>query len=287
MHGMRRTTVIILSALGAIVSALTIWAQQGQAQLALVDRAGTIERLGPLPRGTFAPRLSPDGRQVAFDTGDGTIWIAELAQLGSARRFGAGRFPMWSADGKRLLFAGSDAVRLYWQWSDGSGSPELIADDARAPESWSDAAGIVTFITLKGAGDYDIWAFSPADRKPRPLVEVPTSAQMSSRLSADGKWIAYEANETGVYEVYIEPLPRTGQRTRVTTRGGQRPVWSPDGGELFYDWQNTLYVVSVQTTPKVQIGTPSRLPITGFIQGFGRRLWDLTPDGKRFLVMLP
>ena len=277
-----------LTALVGVAGIVTVaLAQSGQAQLAWADRAGSIERIGPLPRGTFAPRLSPDGRQIAFDTGDGTIWIADLAESESPRRFGAGRYPMWSADGRRLLFAGQDGMRLFWQSVDGSGMPELIAEDARAPEHWSASMQLVTYITLKGNGDYDVWAFAPADRKPRPLVEVPTSAQMSSRISPEGGWVAYEANDTGAFEVYIEPLPRTGTRTRVTTGGGQRPVWSPNGREIFFDRENTLYAVSVQMTPRVEIGTPAKLPISGFIQGFGRRLWDVSPDGRRFLVMLP
>jgi eukaryotic-like serine/threonine-protein kinase len=272
--------------LATVIAAGVVNAQRGPVsfQLTWVDRQGARTPIGPLPPGTFAPRISPDGRRVAFDTGDGTVWIAELASLGSPRRFATGRFPMWSADGTRLLFAGPTGAQLYWQASDGSGAPELIAEDARAPESWSAALGLVSYITLTGAADYDIWAYSPADRTRKAILAEPTSAQMSSRFSADGKWLAYQSNETGRHEIYIEPFPRTGTRIRVSDAGGERPVWSPDGRELFYDKDATLFVAAINTTP-LSARPPVALPITGFLQATGRRLWDVSPDGTRFLMM--
>jgi dipeptidyl aminopeptidase/acylaminoacyl peptidase len=250
-----------------------------------VDRQGVRTPIGPLPPGSFAPRLSPDGRRVAFDT-EGSIWIAELSNLASPRRLAAGRFPMWSPDGTRLLFAGPYGFQLYWQAADGSGEPERIAGDtARAPESWSTAVGLVSYITLTGASDYDIWAFAPGDRSQRAIIVEPTSAQMSSRFSPDGKWIAYQSNETGRFEIYVEPFPRTGVRTRVSDAGGERPVWSPEGREIFYDKGGTLYVAAVSTSPALAARTPAALPITGFQQATGRRLWDMSPDGTRFLMM--
>ena len=261
-------------------------AQQGPVsfQLAWVDRQGTRTTIGALPPGTFAPRVSPDGRRVAFDTGDASVWIADLANLSAPRRFATGRFPMWSADGTRLLFAGPNGAQLYWQASDGSGAPELIAEDARAPESWSAALGLVTYITLTGAADYDIWGFTPADRTRKAILAEPTSAQMGSRFSPDGKWLAYQSNETGRHEVYVEAFPRTGTRIRVSDAGGERPVWSPSGRELFYDRDATLFAAAITTAP-LSARPPAALPVTQFIQATGRRLWDLAPDGSRFLVM--
>ena len=252
----------------------------------MVDRQGTVIRIGPLPPGTFAPRLSPDGRRVAFDTFDGTVWIAELANLAAPRRFASGRFPMWSADGSRLLFAGPNGFQLFWQAADGSGAAELIAETARAPESWSPAARLVSYITLTGAADYDIWAFSPDDRSQRALLATPASAQMGSRFSSDGKWLAYQSNESGRYEIYVEPFPSTGARTQITDTGGERPVWSPDGREIFYDRDAVIHVAAVGSAGS-GLGKPVALPIKGFVQSTGRRLWDLAPDGSRFLMMFP
>jgi len=270
------------------IAAATTAAQQGPVfTLAWVDRQGVRTPVGPLPPGTFAPRLSPDGRRVAFDAG-GSIWIADLANLAAARRLGPGQFPIWSADGRRLMFAGPYGFQLYWQAADGSGEAERIADQpARAPESWSTALGLVSYITLTGRGDYDIWTFSPADRSQRALIAEPTSAQMGSRFSPDGRWIAYQSNETGQFEVYVEPFPRSGTRVRVSDAGGERPVWSPDGREIFYDRGATLYMAGFTPAPSPSASRPVALPISGFIQSTGRRLWDLSPDGTRFLMMFP
>jgi dipeptidyl aminopeptidase/acylaminoacyl peptidase len=284
---MRGTLLGSLAVATVLATALTA-AQRDPVsfQLTWVDRQGAKTPIGRLPPGTFAPRVSPDGRSVAFDTGDGSIWIADLANLASPRRVATGRFPMWSPDGTRLVFAGVYGFQLYWQAADGSGEAERIADQpARAPESWSTALGLVSYITLTGTSDYDVWAFSPGDRSQRPLIAEPTSAQMSSRFSPDGRWLAYQSNETGRYEVYVEPFPRSGVRVRISDAGGERPVWSPDAREIFFDRDATLYTASVTTVPALAAPTPVALPISGFEQGAGRRMWDISPDGARFLLM--
>jgi len=175
-------------ALAAVVSAMSAAGQQPPPvfQLAWVDRQGTVTRIGPLPPGTFAPRLSPDGRRVAFDTFDGTVWIAELANLAAPRRFAFGRYPMWSPDGNRLLFAGPKGFQLYWQATDGSGVPELIAETARAPESWSPAARLVSYITFTGTADYDIWAFQRRGASGR--CGRPTAARFSTTATPCSTW---------------------------------------------------------------------------------------------------
>ena len=267
----------------------TAVAQRGPVsfQLTWVDRQGARTPIGPLPPGTFAPRVSPDGRRVAFDTGEGSIWIAELSSLASPRRLAAGRFPMWSPDGTRVLFAGANGFQLYWQASDGTGTPELIADTARAPESWSTALDLVSYITLTGANDYDVWAFSPANRTNRAILAEPTSAQMSSRFSPDGKWLAYQSNASGRYEIYVAPYPAGGAATKISDAGGERPVWSPDGRQIYFDNNGALFASAITSTAPFTAQGPVALPIKGFVQSTGRRLWDLSPDGSRFLMMFP
>ena len=113
-------------------------------QLVLVDRAGATKALGRLPPTTFAPRVSPDGRQVVFDA-QGAVWIASLDNLSSPRRLATGAFPMWSGDGQRVLFivGGGDKQQMFWQAADGSGQPELLVPRCSS-------AGVVVG---RGAGD--------------------------------------------------------------------------------------------------------------------------------------
>jgi Tol biopolymer transport system component len=269
-------------------AALAAQPQMPVFRLVLVDRAGAATQLGQPPPGLFAPRISHDGRRIAFDTGDGKVWVADLSNIAAARQLGSGRFPTWSPDDRRLLFAGPDAAKLFWQAVDGAGSPELLNDTARAPETWSTTPNLITYITRKDNDDYDIWAFAPAERVMRPFVTAPTSAELSGRFSPDGKWFAYASNASGTFEIYVEPYPRTGVKTKVTSAGGDCPMWSPDGREIFYDRDHALYAMTIRTSPRVETGPEIALPIKGFQQTTGRRRqWDITPDGRQFLIVLP
>lgn len=269
-----------------VIAASWAFAQAPESwQLVLVDRTGAMKAVGKLPPGVFAPRLSPDGTQVVFDA-HGAIWIAHLATLSAPRRLASGAFPMWSGDGQRVLFIVGDAERqqLFWQAADGSGTPELIVGDARAPESWSAAAQVMTYITLKDRGNYDVLAYSLRDRTSTPVAARPDAIEMSSRFSPDGRWIAYEYAETGPRDIFVEPFPQTGLRVKVAS--GRRPVWSPDGTEIFFDRDDAqLYVVPITLGPSPTVGAPLPLPIKGFMQGAGRRMYDMTPDGTQFLML--
>jgi len=213
-----------------------------QRQLAFVDFDGKMKPIRNVPASIFGPRISPDGKQVAYRDG-GAVWIVDLTRDAVPRRLTTepGEGPIWSPDGLRIayisIFNGQEA--LFWRKADGSGAAEMLVDRARAPEHWSAVNQVFSFITLVGpsgdGGDYDIWTYSPQTKKATPLIVLPPSAQSGSRFSPDGKWIAYESNESGRAEIYVEPLPRTGQRFRITKNGGSRPLWSLDSSKLYFD----------------------------------------------------
>jgi Tol biopolymer transport system component len=276
---MTSRTLLLLLCLSAPLAA------QPSLRLVLVDRAGMMTTVGTPPPSTFAPRISPNGRQIVYDA-EGQIWIAEVPNFASPRRLAAGSFPMWSGDGARVLYivGGGESQQLFWQAADGRGEAEMLIASARAPESWSEAAQALTYITNSGGANYDVWSFSIRDRKSSPIAATADPVEMGSRLSPDGRWVAYEAGQAGTRQIYVEPFPQTGSRSKVTT--GRRPLWSPDGKELFFDRDDAqLYVVPIQTTPTVTVGTPVALPIKGFLQGGARRMYDITPDGKQFLML--
>jgi Tol biopolymer transport system component len=259
-------------------------------QLALVDRAGIRTVLGSVPGSTFAPRISPDGQEVLFDTSDdGALWIAKLSDIAGRRRMTndkGNRGPMWSGDGKRILYItdheGEEA--LFWRSVDGGDAPELLTKPARAPESWSPQQQF-SFITLRTGGDYDVWTYSLADKRATPFAATPGSPQHSSRFSPDGRWIAYVSAESGRLEVYVQAFPGPGPRLQITKTGGGHPLWSPDQRELFFDNNGQMFVVAIRTERALTADEPVALPIKGFIQGPLRRQYDLTPDGKQFLML--
>jgi eukaryotic-like serine/threonine-protein kinase len=277
--------VVLMAAAATIVVALQ---GLGAVQLTLVARDGARTVLGPLPADAFSPRVSPDGRQVSFESG-GVVWLAGIDTLASRRRFAPiarSNFAVWGPDSGHLVFIGiaNGPPSLYSAAISGTAAPDLLAVPARAPDGWSIANSGVSFITLDG-DDYDIWFYSAKTKQVTPLVVMKGSRQLSSQLSPDGRWLAYKSDETGEFEVWVQPFP-SGPRTRVTSAGGNNPRWSADGRELFYDTNSEILSVAVSGSATLTFGAPRAFPITGFVQaGSLRRHWDLMPDG-RLLVMV-
>jgi len=127
------------------------------------------------------------------------------------------------------------------------------------------------------------------DRKPKPLVVTaagPSSAKNIRRISfsPDGQWIAYSSDEESSFSVYVQPYPPTGAKYKISTKGGgDSPIWSHDGKQLFFTSNRRLMVVDVQTRPGFTFSEPKPLPIE--IENTQGRPYDITPDGKSFLVM--
>jgi Tol biopolymer transport system component len=267
-------------------------------EIAYVDFKGAKKTIAPVPGSVFAPRISPNGKQLTIDTNigpDSAVYLMDLPGPSSMRRFtmeNENHYPIWSADGLRLLFISirDGKPAIYSQPLAGPGVAERLTETARAPESYSAVNQMLSYITLNtegGSADYDIWTYSFRDKKAAPLIVVKNSAQHSSRFSPDGKWIAYVSDETGRLELYVQPYPLTGEKFQISTNGGGHPLWSPDGKELYFDNASRMFTVAIQTAPKFSAGDPVQTPINGFIQGPGnyRRQYDITPDGKQFIMM--
>jgi Tol biopolymer transport system component len=290
--------VIVTFALTALLGGGFSRAQAPGYELALVNVDGTKTVLGQLPPTVYAPRISPDGKRVAFETRDlkgpdgFRLWTADLENPAGRKPFPltgiANWAPMWTPDGERLVFiiSGDRPDSLYWQRADGTGSAEHLID-TRAAEGWVAGGAQMRFLTLKGNGDYGISLLDIGTRKVTPYVDLLGSAQHSSAISPDGKWMAYASNETGRYEVWMEPFPRSGARLQLTRDGGSHPMWAPDGRSLFFDRDHQMFQLAVNTQDVTSIGEPTPLPIKGFAQAEYRRQFDLMPDGRQFLVLFP
>ena len=271
------------AAIGLTVVVNLLHAQAGQVRLVLVDLEGHQTPVGFLPARTFAIRVAPDGQRLTYDAQE-SVWVADLSNVGAARRLAAGRFPLWSSNGEQIVYAAGPAVEeaLYIQRADGSDAPERISD-GRSPESWSAPNQILSFI--KFSSYYSTWIYSLKDKKAAPLFDTAGVNQHSSMFSPDGKWIAYASTETGRFEVFVRPFPLTGEKFQVTRQGGGHPLWSRDGKQIFFDHDGQLFAINVLNAGKFAASPPVALPVMGFVQGVARRQYDLMPDGRRFLMM--
>ena len=272
----------------------SIWS--GQLDLALIDRNGPPQPL-KLPPGPYEyPRLSPDGKRVAFGSDDGkeaAVWIYDLSGVTSMRRLTLGsrnRFPVWSADGERVAFQ-SDRdgdLGLFWQRADGTTAAQRLTkpdkDTAHVPESWSPDGKTLLFSVAKGSS-YSLAAFSLPDKNVTPVGGIQSRNPPAATFSPDGRWVAYSVGESvGLADsLFVQPFPTTGAKYQIS-KTGIHPMWSPDGKELFYGAGPGQFVaVSVTTRPTFTFGNP--VPVSRFFSdrpAFERDT-DITLDGKRFL----
>jgi serine/threonine-protein kinase len=267
----------------------------------LADRNGNLDIL-KLPPGSYEhPRVSPDGKRVAFGTDDGKeaiVWIYDLAGTNSMRRLtfgGRNRFPVWSADGQHVAFQ-SDRdgdLGIFWQRADGTGAAERLtkADQgtSHAPESWSPDSKRFLFEVTKGS-NVSLWAFSLEDKKAMPFGGVQSGTPITAAFSPDGRWIGYHSDETGRDAIYVQPFPATGAKYQIPrndpSQNDHHPVWSSDGKELFYiPALGALAAVNVTTQPSFAFGNAVPVPrkFTGGSTNSAQsneRDYDVTPDGK-------
>ncbi len=277
----------------------------GAQQLLWRDRAGNkLGRIGQPQSRIGYPALSPDGRRVAVtgnEDGNGDIWIHEVdrpLKTRLTRYEGTDLLPTWSPKGDRLAFSSSRTGDrdLYIIPTDGSQEPTLILT---APEfrqyitDWSPDEKILLFFRRRlGDQDNDLWYLEKSDdgsSYEEVLFLQSRFNETTAKFSPDGRYVAYSADESGEYEVYIRTFPDAGGLRRVSVNGGSQPRWRADGKELFYVEGDRLMAVTVSTSPELTVGTPKPLfSSPGLLLNGARVLnYDVTPDGQRFVVWEP
>jgi serine/threonine protein kinase len=264
----------------------------GQIRLVWADRKGAEEPLAAPAHAYRNPRISPDGQRVAvtidelgsqewtLDTGRGTL--TRLTFEGSYNGAAA-----WAADGKRITF-GSDragARNLFWQLADGSGGAERLMTDVhtQVASSWSPDGQTLAFEQTAPGSGFDIWFFRLGDRKAEPFLQTRFN-EIAPRFSPDGRWLAYASDESGRYEIYVQPYPGPGGKWQISTDGGSEPVWARNG-ELFYRNGDKMMVVETTTRPSFSASNPKLLFEGRYATYQSLPDYDVTADGQRFLFL--
>jgi Tol biopolymer transport system component len=274
-----------------------------QGRLLWFDRAGKpLGAAGP-PAHLTEPDLSPDGKHVAAEwtdpNGKNNVWLLDL-QRDALSRFSFGApaedsEATWSPDGTHIAFvsARSKASNIYQKLANGSGGEELLYSDSLdkniSLDDWSRDGHCLVFEMSDPKNKQDLWIL-PLDgsRKPVPYLQTPFT-EAHSRISPDGRWLAYSSDESGHSEIYVQSFPVTGGgKFQVSAQGGDQALWRSDGKELYYlAPDRKLMAVGVSTRAGFQYEAPRALFQTRapapMISGF-RDNYMVAPGGQKFLV---
>jgi eukaryotic-like serine/threonine-protein kinase len=274
--------------------------------LGWVSREGKFQAIGLPPNSFDYPRLSPGGKQLAFELQrdkESEVHIYDLVRGTTTRLTQAGSelWPAWRPNGTELAVFSvkPDAQGIYLKNLDGSERLLLKAssDEALRPGSWSPDGTLMAYTVQKG-GQHDIWVLTMGDKPAAHPYLNGSASEHSPMFSPDGRWLAYVSNDSGRGEVYVRRYPE-GERLAVSTGGGWGPVWHPDGKELFYQALSEsfqMYEVRVEMkagtilpgSPKL-LFNQSQTNATGLTEVYSSSSnwgpeYDVDPDGRFVMV---
>jgi eukaryotic-like serine/threonine-protein kinase len=266
-------------------------------QFTWFDRSGNVTgRLGePADYTTFD--LSPDGGRVVVSRdrpGGSDMWLLDAARGGVATRLtsrtASSTYGVWSPDATQILFSGDALLNIFRKQMQGTGEEQrLTTGGGQLPMDWSPDGKTLLFyeiVPVTGRNLLTLPASTKGDEEPVPYLRTPFNEWWGRFApTIPTKWIAYQSDESGDWEVYVDTFPTPGGRRRISTGGGQFPMWGPKARELFYvTADQTLMSVDVTLGENaVESGTPKPLFRLSTIDT-GRRPFAVTADGQRFLV---
>jgi serine/threonine-protein kinase len=272
--------------------------------LVWVTRQGAEEPITAPPRAYSSARLSPDGKRVALQILDQSseIWTWDFARekltrvtLGPSGNHG----PLWTPDGRHIIFGSPrdtpSVSNLFRRAADGTGIDERLTTSAHAQRANAmspDGTRLVLEEEMPPAG-FDFMLLS-LEGTPRvePLLQTPFDERNAS-ISPDGRWMAYESNESSQSQIYVRPFPNVADaQYQISSGGGRTPAWAPNGHDLFFVNRTSVMAVTVQLTPTFSAGNPTKLfdapsvVFDGRFFGAGTiRTYDVSRDGQRFLMI--
>ena len=264
-------------------------------RLVWVDRSGKeLDAVGD-PAQYHDPASSPDGKRLAYDlidprTGKYDIWVRDLARNVSSRfSFSAGDAycPVWSPDGTRIVYTvGNDMVE---KAADGQGAENPVgekSEEGKFASDWSRDGRFIAFSVQAKDTKFDVWILPTfGDKKPYPFVKT-SFAELWPEFSPDGRFLAYQSNESGRAEIYVQSFPGPGGKWQISAEGGFEPHWSADGKELFFrSPDQKLVAVPVTTGAAFEAGTPKPLFPVHLDLGQSRNRFMPSRSGDRFLLV--
>jgi Tol biopolymer transport system component len=269
-------------------------------QLVWVDRngkeGGTVGETGEY--GDLWP--SPDWKRLVFDmpeprSGKSDLWIRDLAR-GVTSRFtfdpADDTSPVWSPDGRRIVFSSnrSGTEDLYEKDASGAGEEQLLlaTKEEKYASDWSHDGSYIVFFGRGAETGWDIWALPmKGDKKAFPVVKTRFN-ELCPVLFPDGRFIAYQSNESGRPEVYVQEFPEPRSKWQVSTNGGREPFWRADGREMYYlALDSKLMSVPIDSGATFSAGTPQALFQARLQLITARGHYHPAPDGQRFLTLAP
>lgn len=268
-----------------------------EGRLTWFDREGKVVGTAGEPGLYRTLTISADGKRIAVERAEtGTqnrdIWLVDVASGAMTRLTsdpGFDAFPIWSPDGRRIIFTSnrSGVYDLYEKPADGSASETLLyhSPEGKGPTSWSANGKFLVYYSLGQPTHLRLLAVAgPADRQSVPVVD-PKFTSITARFSPDGRWILYASNESGKNEVSVRPFRAAtgeiGEPILVTHDGGRTPLWRGDGKEIFYLATDGM-VTAMEVNAGSSFQTGSAKPL--FPAPAGVLFWDVSPDGQRFLM---
>ena len=283
-----------------------------QRQLTWVDRSGTARGTvgSPDRSNPRHPRVSPDGTRVAVSRrvqGNTDLWLLDGARTSRVTFDGAlDQSLLWSPDGARIVFETNRTgpFDLYQTFPGGAGVEELVvaSDQNKVPSSWSADGRFLLYMSVGPSTGADLWVVPMAgdERTPSVFLKTPFNEAWGA-FSPDGRWVAYQSNESGSSEIYVRPFVPpvaagtaagpgpTGGQWPVSSAGGVFPLWRPDGKELYYLNREGAMMAATITVSGSTLAAgvpvvlfPTRILGGGRGPGLGRS-YDVAPDG-RFLI---